>query len=159
AAMSLTTSRRSNVLSVTLASRQIDLFVARIADRDPGRHDVERHAARHTRPRDARPGWSDRRPSGQLASALALGRAWLGELEAAGLDRAVGYVVGDDHAGREGFRLDELEPGRRGAGPEQAFALAEHDREDQHGERVDEGVLPQGLQEIARALHQEVGAV
>src|SRR5579863_85439 len=97
--------------------------------------------------------------SAQVAPPLHLGLARLSELEVAGLDRAVGLVVRDDHAGWVRLRLDELQPNRNGAVAEEALALAERHREDQHAEFVDEAVLPKRLEEAARALDEKVGAV
>src|SRR5579862_6671008 len=84
--------------------------------------------------------------SRQLAPALELGLTRLGELEVARLDLAGRLVIRDDHAGRVGLRLDQLQPGGGGAVAEEAFPVAEHHREDQHAEFVDQSVLPQRLQ-------------
>src|SRR5216683_2730353 len=97
--------------------------------------------------------------SGQVAAALELGFGRLGELEVASLDRAVGLVGRDDHAGREGLRLQQLQPGRTCAVAEQALALAEHHREDQHAQFVDQALSPQCLEQVARALDKKVRAV
>src|SRR5882757_10386450 len=97
--------------------------------------------------------------SGQVAAARELGLGWFGELEVAGLHRAVGPVVRHDHAGREGSRLDQLQPGGRSTVAEQALALAEHHREDQHAQLVDQALPPQCLEQVARALNKKVRAV
>src|SRR6202171_444882 len=97
--------------------------------------------------------------SGEVAAALKLGLCRFGELEVAGLDRAVGLVVRHDHAGREGLRLQQLQPGGTCAVAEQALALAEHHREDQHAEFVDQALSPQCLEQVARALDKKVRAV
>src|SRR5579862_3364554 len=99
------------------------------------------------------------RSSAQLAPALQFRLAWLGVLEVARLDRAVGNVVRDDHAGRVGFRLDQLQPSGRCAAAEDALPLAQDQREDQHAELVDQRVLPQGLKQFARSLREQVGAI
>src|SRR6266404_9108094 len=94
--------------------------------------------------------------SHQLAPALELGLARFDQLEVAGLDCAVGVIVRHDDAGREGLRLDQLKPGRHCAVAEQALARAQHHREDQHTEFVDETVLPQCLEQAARTLDKKV---
>src|SRR5215813_6874262 len=87
--------------------------------------------------------------SAQIAPALELGGARLGQLEIADPDRTLRPVVRDDDAGRVGFRLDELQPRRNGAVAEEALALAQQQREDQYAELVDKAILPQRLEQIA----------
>src|SRR5260370_589884 len=67
-------------------------------------------------------------PSGQVAAARALGLGRFGELEVAGLHRAVGPVVRHDHAGREGSRLDQLQPGGSSTRAEEAVCRGQPQR-------------------------------
>src|SRR5215469_114788 len=95
----------------------------------------------------------------EVAPALMLRVAWLGELKAPGPDRAVGPVRRDDDAGRVGLRFEEFQFHGSRAFSEQAFAAAQHHGKRQHREFVDETVLPQRLKQSARTLYKKVGTV
>src|SRR5581483_10823224 len=94
--------------------------------------------------------------SGQIAAALDLSLRRLGELEAPGFDIAIRLIGGPDHTTREGLRLDQPQRRRISADAKEALASAEHHGKEQYTQFIDQAVLQQGLEQLARALHEQV---
>src|SRR5689334_16140091 len=67
------------------------------------------------------------------------------ESERPGTDGATALIGADRYAGRRGFRADEFQRGGNRAFAEQSLAGAEHEREGQQPELVDQIVLQQCL--------------
>jgi hypothetical protein len=88
----------------------------------------------------------------ELGAPLQLCLARFGRDEGAGLERGPGAVLGEDGAAREGARLDQLQPLRRGPGAEQAPALAQQQREGPDAEAVDQVLGDQRLQQAGAAV-------
>ena len=70
-----------------------------------------------------------------------------------------GLVGGDDHAFGRGLAVHQLPALRLGAFGEQALAAADGEGEGPHVHAVDQPVREQGLDEVAAAVHPQVGAV
>src|SRR3546814_1846281 len=78
------------------------------------------------------------------------------DLERAGHDVAVADILVDGDPGTGSLRADQFQGGRQGTVAEQPLPLSEHDREDGQVDLVDEAALEQRLQELGRALRQEI---